>query len=265
MSNTVDLTIFHPYQTEGLQRLGNKHDGGYVVHVPSLQYVDCLLNYGVGYNVKFENAFYKLTGKPVYAFDPTLKKISYITDELKGGKFYTGSKHIFQMMKWLLQEKSLPKQGIQFIEEGLAGSNSELFKTLDYHLSKYNLYNKKLFLKIDIEGAEYDVLKEDGFYTNVENVVQLVLEFHYVEKKLQELAAIMKRLSQTHSLIHIHANNNAGTFLYNGKNVPEALEVVFLHNSFLPAKELTQKSYPVEGLDFPCNWRRKDIVVDFFK
>ena len=82
---------------------------------------------GFGYNVNFEKKFYKLTGKPVYAFDPTLKKISYITDELKGGKLYTGSKHIFRMMMWILQEKNLPKHGIHFIEEGLAGSNSELF------------------------------------------------------------------------------------------------------------------------------------------
>ncbi|MDQ2752332.1 MAG: FkbM family methyltransferase [Bacteroidota bacterium] len=264
MSNTVDLKIFHPYQVEGLQRLGNKHDGGYVVHVPSLQYVDCLLNYGVGYNVKFEKQFYKLTKKPVYAFDPTLKTTSYITNELKGGEWYTGSKHIFRLIMWQLQEKNLPKYGIHFIEEGLAGSNSGLFKTLDYHLSKYNLLNKKFFLKIDIEGSEYDVLKEESFYNHVQNVVQMVFEFHYVKEKLPELAEIMKRLSQTHSLIHIHANNNAGTFDYNGKNVPEVLEVVFLHNSFLPQKELTQKSYPVEGLDFPCNWRRKDVVVDFF-
>ncbi len=158
-----------------------------MVHVPSLQYVDCLMNYGVGYNVKFEKQFYKLAKKPVYAFDPTLKQTSYITDELKRGEWYTGSKHIFRLLMWQLQEKSLPKQGIQFIEEGLAGSNYELFKTLDYHLSKYNLHNKKLFLKIDIEGAEYDVLKEDSFYTNVQNVVQLVFEFHYVEKSCTSL------------------------------------------------------------------------------
>ena len=122
-----------------------------------------------------------------------------------------------------------------------------------------------MFLKIDIEGAEYDVLKGDHFYNALPNVVQLVFEFHYVKERLPELAEIMKRLSQTHSLIHIHGNNNASTFAYNGKNVAEGIEVVFLHNSFITEKKLSQKNYPVEGLDFPCNWRRKDIVLDFFK
>ncbi len=264
MSNTVDLKIFHPYEAEGLQRLGNKHDGGYVVHFPSLQDVDCLMNYGVGYNVKFEKQFHKLTGKPVYAFDPTLKKISYITDELKRGALYTGGKHVLRLMMWLVQENNLPKHGIHFIEEGLSAHNSEHYKTLNYHLTKYNLHHKKLFLKIDIEGAEYDVLKEDSFYDALQNTVQLIFEFHYVKEKLQELAEIMKRIAQTHTLIHIHGNNNASTFVYNNKNVPEGIEVVFLHNSYLPEKKLSGKEYPVEGLDVPCNWRRKDIVIDFF-
>ena len=265
MSDAIDLKIFAPYKVEGLQRIGNVHDGGYVVHLPSLQYVDCLMNYGVGYNVRFEKEFYKLTGKPVYAFDPTLKKVSNITDILKRGDLYTGGKQLFRMIMWMLQEKNLPKQGIHLYRRRLGWQQFRAFKTLDYHLTKYNLHNKKLFLKIDIEGAEYDVLKEDSFYTNVQNVVQLVFEFHYVKEKLAELAGIMKRLSQTHSLIHIHGNNNASTFVYNGKNVAEGIEVVFLHNSFVPEKKLSQKSYPVEGLDFPCNWRRKDIVLDFFK
>lgn len=144
-----------------------------------------------------------------------------------------------------------------FIEESFL----KCFSSITYRL----LYYKKLFLKIDIEGTEYDVLKEDSFYTNVQNVVQLVFEFQYVKEKLAELARIMKQLSQTHSLIHIHGNNNASTFVYKGKNVAKGIEVVFLHNSFVPEKKLSQKSYPVEGLDFPCNWRRKDIVLDFFK
>ena len=30
-----DLRIFNPYETKGLQRIDNVHDGGYVVHGPS--------------------------------------------------------------------------------------------------------------------------------------------------------------------------------------------------------------------------------------
>ncbi len=265
MNNDIDLKVYHPYETEGLKRIGNKHDGGYVVHMPSLQSVDCLMNYGVGYNVTFEKIFYQITGKPVYAFDPTLKTVSYIKDEFKNGAYYIGSKHILRMLLWRLTEKSLPKQGIHFVEEGLSGHNTEQYKTLSYHIEKYDLQNKKMLLKIDIEGAEYDVLKDESFYRHTDNMVQVIFEFHYIKERLAELTELVKRLERTHTLVHIHANNNAGVFNCQGKQVPEALEVVFLHNEWVPQKKLSLKNYPVAGLDYPCNWRRKDIVVDFFK
>lgn len=261
----IDLTLFNPYQTDGLQRIGNTHDGGYVVHFPSLQTVDCLVNYGVGYNVSFEKKFNQLTGKPVYAFDPTMKKLSYVWDDFKRGEMYNGSKHILRLALWLMQEKNLPRHGIHFIEEGLAGSNTAHFKTLAYHIAKYGLKDKKFFLKIDIEGAEYDVLKDESFYQYLPNAVQLVFEFHYLKDKLPDLANFIKRLAETHSLVHIHGNNNGGTFSYDNKNIPEVLEMVFLHNNFVPQKKLSQETYPVEGLDHPCNWRKKDIALDFFK
>jgi hypothetical protein len=65
------------------------------------------------------------------------------------------------------------------------------FRSYVYHLSKYNLKDKKAFLKIDIEGAEYDALKDESFYKHFDNVVQLVIEFHYLNKRLGELAEIM--------------------------------------------------------------------------
>src|SRR3954468_6458584 len=80
MANAVDLKIFNPYKVNGLKRVGNSNDGGYVIHAPSLEHVDCLMNYGVGYNVEFEKQFNKLTGVPVYAFDPTMKKAKYFIE-----------------------------------------------------------------------------------------------------------------------------------------------------------------------------------------
>jgi len=265
MSNAVDLKIFHPYKVDGLKRIGNKNDGGYIVHLPSLQQVDCLLNYGVGYNVAFEKEFHKLTNAPVYAFDPTMKKLKYFVAGIKQGEYFITAKQVVKLMLWLAQENSLEKHGIHFIEEGLSDKNTEDFKTLDYHLLKYNLRDKNIFLKIDIEGAEYDIIRHESFYNNLKNVMQLIFEFHFLDKRLPEISDLISKLEPTHSLVHIHGNNNGGTFSYNGKNVPDIVEAVFLHNSFLPVKKLSSADYPVEGLDYPCNWRRKDIPLNFFK
>src|SRR5205085_2790054 len=147
-----------------------KNDGGYVIYFPSLQSVKCLVNYGVGYDVKFEKEFNKITKMPVYAFDPTMKKMTFLFEKIKNRQYYAACKQLIMLLRWLIQEKNLSKYQIKFIQEGLSNKNTELFRTFDYHLEKYNLRDEKIFLKIDIEGAEYDVLSDENFYNNINNV-----------------------------------------------------------------------------------------------
>lgn len=265
MSKTIDLKIFNPFKTDGLQRIGNKKDGGYVVHFPSLRDVDCLMNYGVGYDVAFEKEFNKITNKPVYAFDPTMKKLRFFIERIKNGEYKNTLKQFIRLLRWIAAETGLKKHNIHFIEEGISVNDTKLFKSFVYHLSKYNLNDKKIFLKIDVEGAEFEVLGEKIFYDFLNNVVQIAIEFHWAGNNLEKICEIFNRLSATHSLIHIHGNNNGGTFAYHGKQIPEFFEATFLHNSYLPDKYLSESDYPVKGLDFPCNKKAEDIKLDFFK
>src|SRR4051812_35311257 len=106
-ANGIDLRIFNPYQTAGLKRVGNNHDGGYIIHFPSLNKIDALVNYGVGYNVAFETEFHKLTGKPVYAFDPTMKKLKYFVEGIKRGEYFITFKQMIKLMSWMAKESSL--------------------------------------------------------------------------------------------------------------------------------------------------------------
>ena len=202
-------------------------------------------------NVSFEKKFNSVTQKPVSAFDPTMKKASYLAEGLKRGAYFETARQAARLMVWLLKEKSLKNHGIHFIEEGLSDRNTNDFKTYQYHLTKYNLLDKKIFLKIDIEGAEYDAMKEAGFFTNMDNVIQFVAEFHYLKDHFQVMADIFKKLQPTHSLIHLHGNNNGGVFNYEGKNIPEVLEVVFLHNSFVPEKEIFGENVSRKRIGFP--------------
>jgi hypothetical protein len=265
MSKTIDLKIFNPYKADGLQRIGNTRDGGYVVHFPSLQYVECLMNYGVGYDVAFEKEFNKITNKPVYAFDPTMEKLGFFIRKIKNGQYLNTLKQVVSLLLWKVNKRKLSKYNIRFIQEGIGARNTDLFKSFAYHLSKYDLSNKKIFLKIDIEGAEFEIFSDPGFYNSLNNVIQLVVEFHYAGKNLEKINEIITKLSNTHSLIHIHGNNIGGTFTYEGKQIPEVFEVTFLHNSFLPEKILSALNYPIKGLDYPCNKKQEDIKLNFFQ
>jgi hypothetical protein len=257
------LRIFHPIAIADLKRLGNQFDGGYVVHLPSLLDADCLLNYGVGYNVAFEEDFYRITGKPTLAFDPTLTFQTAI-GKLGKGHFIPFLRHVKNHLLWFFKLPALNKYQIRLIEEGIGVFDDTRYKSLGYHINQFQLPGKKLILKVDVEGAEYDVLSDDTFYHWMSNVIQLIIEFHEVQNHMGELSAIMKKIAATHTLIHIHANNHDGTFDFGGKNVPETLEMTLLNHSYCAEKEMSRESYPIGDLDQPCNKSREDIILDFF-
>ncbi|WP_462266370.1 FkbM family methyltransferase [Mucilaginibacter sp.] len=258
------LEVFRPYHIDNLKRLGNDYDGGYIVHYPSLLDAECLVNYGVGYNVAFEKDFWKETGKPTYAFDPTLSDLGAVFSKLFKGNFVPFMRHAKNYLVWMFKKTQLKKSGINFIAEGISDTDTEQYKTFDYHFKKYNLHNKKFIFKIDVEGAEYPVFGQESIYPLLGNAVQVLLEFHYADQKFNELLAIMNKMEETHTLIHLHANNHGDMFDVQGKKVPAAFEATFIHNSYLPVKTYSTASYPIEGLDQPCDRLQKDVPLDFF-
>ncbi|XOV91901.1 MAG: FkbM family methyltransferase [Bacteroidota bacterium] len=108
-----------------------------------------------------------------------------------------------------------------FVDFSSSGSDSGKIddkgqsKVIAYRLSKY-LKDKVHFLKLDIEGAEYEVLKESE--THLKNVEQIFIEYHSFidkEQKLDEILQILKRnrfryylsfpgLSQSNPLIQVN-------------------------------------------------------------
>ena len=201
METICDLTIFRPVQIDGLKPLGNKFDGGYVVHGPSLTDARALINYGVGYNVEFEKDFFKETRIPVLAFDPTLKSLRLVIDKLKDAQFVPFLRHLKNYVSWKFREGTLSEYGITYVEEGLAPVDDKDFKTLAYHLDKRGLAAKDIILKIDIEGAEYPVFKAPSVYPLLSNAIQVIFEFHEVQAHLEELINIVNKLLKTHALI----------------------------------------------------------------
>lgn len=258
------LQKFHPLHADGLKRLGHKYDGGYVIHAPSLKDADYLVNYGIGYNVDFEKDFFKETGIPTLAFDPTLKDVSPFFNYIKKGEVIPFLRYSKNFFLWKFKQKTLKKYNINYIEEGISDTDTDDYKSLAYHLKKYGLTDKNIILKIDVEGAEYPVFSDPAVFGLLHNCIQLIVEFHNLNEHMDFMKGFMTHIAKTHSLIHIHSNNHAGTFKYKGKDVPETLEATFLLNKYLPNKELSKSPYPVPGLDAPSNKTKKDIELAFF-
>jgi len=215
--------------------------------------------------VEFEKAFNTYTNAPVLAFDPTMKDINVFKNKILKGRLLDAVKQLRWLFKWLRQEKNLAKYQINFIQEGISDKDIPSYKTFKTHIEEYQLTNKKLLLKIDVDGAKFLVFKNLEIYNQLDNVIQLIIEFHDLDLKIKEVHDIIKKLSATHTLIHIHGNNYGDPFEYNQKIIPKVIEATFIHNSFLSEKILSNSDYPIKNLDSPCDKSKADIKLDFFK
>jgi hypothetical protein len=89
-----------------------------------------------------------------------------------------------------------------------------------------------LFLKMDIEGDEWNVL--DALDRNaIARFRQIICEFHdldrLVEPRWHSLAArAVEKLCRTHCALHVHGNNNRPQAFVGATLVPTAIEITFV-------------------------------------
>lgn len=214
------LIVYRPWRK--LMRVGAKHDGGYLLMQQDGHY-DCFLSGGVGGNVEFEEQFCSKFDVNCYAFDPTVNSLPSKSDK------------------------------INFIKKGI-GKPVEGMTT---NLSEYLASHKDVFVKMDIEGFEYSWLEslEDDC---VGNIKQLVMEWHrtYSKRRL----ACLARLSKTHALVHVHANNsNVRCKKIAGVNVPHLFETTFVRRD-VPSHTIVPNTEP---LPHPCDAPNKKDIPEF--
>jgi len=197
------------YETEYNKfRFGSSNDGGYVI-ADGLSY-DLLLSCGINDDVTFENCFIEKYGTPCYAFDGTINNLP-----------------------------NNANSNIVFIKKNIA--NKETNKTTN--LLNYLENNDNIFLKMDIETNEYQLL-EILELKHLNKLKQIVIEFHFPHQDSEYVNGIFNRLSfpipverrvscfkkldETHYLIHLHPNNCCGTTTFNGVEIPNVFECTYI-------------------------------------
>ena len=169
----------------------------------------------------------------------------------------------YEVFQYDMTIDALPVENehFHFFREGI-GAVKDPENSLDtlenFVIRNGHFYNRNMILKMDVEGAEW------GFIQTVPNRFlnrfdQMVFEFHNLiqTKNLLEMGLtieLLKKINETHTLVHLHANNN-GTYL-NFENFgifPDTLELTYLRtdnyifeddeNIFLPL-ELDRTNHP---------------------
>jgi len=240
--NKFNYTILNTYTIQNsLVRVGPREDGGYVI-ADGFDY-DLFISCGIANDIRFEDDFLDIHKIKCVAFDGTIQ--------------------------------SFPshRNNIEWVPKNIGYSNTE--KTTN--LKEYIQNNKKIFLKMDIEGSEFNWL-DSMSEVELNNFSQIVIEVHWPFDIYR--MNMLKKLNATHYIIHIHGNNYCdrdipnhlpsgrtfdGTVTINNNimpqiNLPEVFEVTYINkklcnNSLVKMKEI---QFPTV-LDYPNNPNADDI------
>jgi hypothetical protein len=269
-----DLEKYRPVQLDDLIRLGRKFDGGYVISKRQIEKTKVLLSFGINDDWSFESDFEKSKHIKIFAYDYSVSWDGELGD------------HIRCMLGYLLDlRRSKVKETWKFIkkaEKNLKSLNNFFQRKYDryfipkylgeYDAGKYISFDrifKKLkdigslsvFIKMDIEGAEYKTLP--CLLPYFDKINGLVVEFHGLDNPV-EFEEISQLLLKSFYVAHIHANNSGGYII--NSMLPMTLEITFIHKNML-SENITFSScdYPLPGLDFPNENTLDDMVLRFNK
>ena len=188
----IDLAPLRPFRVDGRVRIGPQRDGGYVVVDGVAANADVLVTYGVGWDTAFELDFRDRYGARVLMFDPTMFPESWVRT-WAAARSPRELWRIFKRWRFIRSwARERRRQGLVVIEEGIAAKTRARYATLRDHFERYELNDKDVFLKIDIEGNEFDVLM-DGDMPELRSVSQMVIELHGLETRWHDIERFFER------------------------------------------------------------------------
>ena len=245
-----------------LIRLGSIDDGGYVVPIKTVKSSNILISLGVSDNWDFEKDFKKKSHARVFAYDYSINNDYWISKFKKDFikflqlKIFKPKKiyKLFQYVDFLLFFRFTKNN--KFFLKKIGNSKDSI--TLDKVINNHFKNQDKIFLKIDIENFEYEIL--DDIIFNINKIQGIVIEFHNVTKNFDNIFNFIDKLKSDLNLVHIHANNYS---VKEHDKFPEAIELTFSKRSLHENNLLNNKKYPIKNLDFSNSKRSPDIDITF--
>jgi len=184
-----------------LLRIGGDHDGGYVVP-NDLNGITYCLSPGCNLLSKFERHLFQDFNIP-----------SQICD-----------------LPEYLPDQATP--GLEFIPKLLGLPDSD-FLTLEQWIKQVQKKDSdELILQMDIEGAEYEILKQAS-PTLLQTFRVIVMEFHFLDLlkykyfSEKEIVPVFEKLLEYFDVVNVNANNACGYWFFGLNKFPPIIEVTF--------------------------------------
>lgn len=205
----------------GYERLGTRYGGWWIqtrMIAPDPLLIDC----GLGEDISFPTAFLARFGGRVIGIEPNPRSLKYVEEHRPAGMevWKNAFWHSAQTMRFHLPrpQGELP-QGADGVSgsiiashEYVAGADSFAVRTvtLEQVLGAAGRAECDV-LKLDIEGAEYEVLERLCASGEVRRIGQLLVEFHHRVTHYREAdtrEAVRRIVASGFDLVHVESRNH---------------------------------------------------------
>lgn len=257
-----------PKDVHDLVRLGRPYDGAYVVPRRALMAARHLLSIGVNDDWSFDrdaaamNPAMRLTGVDAtttvwYVLRRGLRfraeylaawatgrkdKCRFLTSRMPSVRDYRG----FWGRHTLIHKFLAPQSGPATVALGDLMSAASAAQPAP-----------SVFLKIDIEGAEFGLL--DDIVAASDRLTGLAMELHDVPAHQERVSEFLAALRAHLVLVHVHANTYDG--VDEQTQLPRVLELTWMARTLLTEPEVDVPGLPRPVLDQPSKYNHREIQL----
>jgi hypothetical protein len=231
----MNIKNYCPIELNDLIRIGSPNDGGYVLPQCCIDNTEILLSFGISDDWNFEKDFSTKSKAMFISYDYSIKN-SYIPRREDFLSVFDNKRGFY-----------IPK----FLD--LYDDDSHICFNTIFNTTESNL----ILIKMDIEGGEFLVIPQLIPY--LDRIVGLIIEFHSIDNNPQ-FEQILNVLLQKFYIAHFHGNNYSP--MKNG--IPVVSEITFINKKFVKEPvSLSNKKYPIDGIDSPCLKNAPDYILEF--
>jgi hypothetical protein len=200
-------------------RIGSIRDGGYYVTKRLIEDSDFLISGGISYNVEFEKDFKEINPLcKIILIDGSFIMLTYL---LRPFYWFFFKRSYVKKIGGLIDMLILKSQTI-FIKKFLGTYNGI---TLTNVFTTYIDNDKNGYLKLDIEGSEYELLEEVLLFKN--QIIGLSIEFHDVPNHIHEINTFIGNLEM--DMIGFNINDTGGL---SDSKIPNTIELSFANRKY---------------------------------
>jgi hypothetical protein len=260
-----DLNAVRPALFESKVRLGKDSDGGYVLTAGQVGATRTLLSFGVATDWSFEEDFFRRRpGLAVRMFDHSISfplilvKLASKLAKLDFRKARHYAEASLRYVSFIVLNDSVAFHR-KFL--GLRDTPRDVsFGSVLRLLGGAPPAPGSVFVKLDIEGGEYDLLPEIARHADAIN--GMAIEFHDLGRMGGRMEEAMRMLGERFAVAHVHGNNFTG--LVPGTALPLSLEVTLVNRALAGAGLRPDPGpFPRPGLDHPNDPAKGDYQLNF--